>query len=906
LNPLPANADAANTIRLSPSGASALPARVSVVAWNDKSLIYNVLPQGAADFTLVQPQQLVAVTPPAAPVVLPFRPFAVVSLAGDLVTSTDGAGSRIDYVKVDGSHAGSRQVPAGYSRVSGSPQGYLLSRHDAVTDSTHLYNFNVFTGDIADLGELPGTEHVDGVPVDATANRDGVAFAYLFDFVWHMAYISFAAPGHVVPLDDAGYRFEVGGTPYNIWLGPNAAAWEALGDASGLLHVVRAPLSGGAATTYATTVDAGKGDVSAVVPLTDRTGWTVTTFASGSGVHFVTAPAGGGAPSERSTPLSSLGFPSNPLGAVADEFVIAVAGEDATQRLEAVHDASDTSGHVVAEIDASPISAAAVAIGPGRAAWTDDSEAGLPVSTRPLHGAGDTLSAGPSTRISPHSSSAAAISVSGRRTAYVDSVGRADLKSLWLSEGGEQPRQIDTVRRFSSDPQVSGTRLLYQWGSIDWKLADLRSGRTSTLPRTIAHEPVDSYALWGNYLAIGTQYGSVWRRDLTGAQPDVLVGRGFTSVAIAGDYVAWLDNCPEQDREGCTGVAQLSYRNMATLAPAVSVVVGAPRVDTIALSPTRLSFSTNAGPDGTATLETMDVTSGSSHPTVVASAPTSHSAHDYRSLSTSGSRLAWVAPDDGAAHVTDLPQVAEQPRFLGNPIAPTSFNPRRNTWDAEFVTSTALSSCSVNVSSATAVVRTLECANADGDAQVSWDGTDANGTPLEDGQYTWTLTGANTDGPLLNYDSAQTPVTGTLFIATHPPVVTPPPPGPVHHHPGPPPTGTEVKAVATTRDNLASLDGTSTLPATGAGDLRQLLRLGLLTVGGGVLLLVLSAAASPAARYARVAPPRAGGWRRALLDSDPPRSGHRTGEPPYDATGPPTSVRVRDGPTRWRARTPAT
>src|SRR5204863_9052935 len=102
---------------------------------------------------------------------------------------------------------------------------------------------------------------------------------------------------------------------------------------------------------------------------------------------------------------------------------------------------------------------------------------------------------------------------------------------------------------------------------------------------------------------------------------------------------------------------------------------------------------------GASKLAAIDMSSGSGDPTTVATSELIDYPVGFRGLSASGSRLGGISPPDGAARVADLPHVGEQPRFLGNPIAPASFDPRDGEWNAEFVTSLAMPTCALTIAS---------------------------------------------------------------------------------------------------------------------------------------------------------------------------------------------------------------
>jgi hypothetical protein len=122
----------------------------------------------------------------------------------------------------------------------------------------------------------------------------------------------------------------------------------------------------------------------------------------------------------------------------------------------------------------------------------------------------------------------------------------------------------------------------------------------------------------------------------------------------------------------------------------------------------------------------------------------------------------------GTPKAAPLPHVANPPWFLGDPQAPSVFNnPGVGTWDSDFVTSAALTSCTVSISLGATTIRTLPCDNANmalGEATASWDGKNTGGTTVSPGVYTWKLNASNADGSLRNYNGSATPVTGTISV----------------------------------------------------------------------------------------------------------------------------------------------
>jgi hypothetical protein len=134
-----------------------------------------------------------------------------------------------------------------------------------------------------------------------------------------------------------------------------------------------------------------------------------------------------------------------------------------------------------------------------------------------------------------------------------------------------------------------------------------------------------------------------------------------------------------------------------------------------------------------------------------------------------GNTAAWIESVNGVPtpEAAPLPVTANQPWFLGNPTAPASYTIGSGTWNGEMVASAAMTSCSVAISQAGTLVRSLSCDAANtalGDATVSWDGRDAGGFTVPSGAYTWTLNAANASGALLNYDGSSTAVTGSITV----------------------------------------------------------------------------------------------------------------------------------------------
>jgi hypothetical protein len=823
---------ATGVVRISPSGVSELPADVSIMSWSGNAVLYQeqrqstAFPKSYAAASMARTARSFAVSPPAAEVPVDHARW----VAGDLVTGvSDG---RLYFVHADGAGAGSRELPADVDEVvTGSPDGVLYVKYDRHTGSEHVYDFKAADGSVADLGGLPhssgfcvGDEPPCGF-VDGDSDGAGLVLAYF----GHVEYMSFALPGVFTDLDSAGMDYGA-----HLALGSTAAAWSTYDSA----HVVRSPLNGSAATTYETNAANAGAPIAGVAVLPTMTGWVLDKYDfEQDHYHFFSAPAGGGAPTEWSrelAPSASFSWPYERartlVGATDTAFVVVVAGPAGSEELVEIPSARATTSTVIAHIQPSPVSAGAVAIGPGRVAWSDDSQSTLPVWDANVSGGGDDVSVGQRTELASHSSRIAEVSVSGRRTSYLAPGSGPEFASLWLSDGqGRSQRVAVSASDYPAPPQLSGTRLLYATQSdaspYKWFLRDLTSGRTTQLADAAHGTGVTAYALWGDYLAYALNDGSIWRRDLSRDNADVEIsgsGLPVTQLAVAGDSVAW--RAKDCGRDDC--IAVFRYRTVGAGSATNDIDVNPLSVGSFALTPSYLVFGAMDDATQTWRLDAVDVAADSSRPIPVTTAQLNPGALDIARVAANGSQVAWVSPSDGAARVASLAHVPERPWLLGSPIAPASFNAQTNAWNAEFVTSLALPNCTLTITSGHTLVRTFDCGSNAGDAQVRWDGTDSAGVAVPRGRYTWTLTGANADGALRASDGSSRPITGIIRVQR--------PATPVHL---PPPAG-NASGVPSGPFGI--------LPATGPIGLRTLTHWALLLIMIGTGLC--AAAARPAPR----------------------------------------------------------
>lgn len=127
----------------------------------------------------------------------------------------------------------------------------------------------------------------------------------------------------------------------------------------------------------------------------------------------------------------------------------------------------------------------------------------------------------------------------------------------------------------------------------------------------------------------------------------------------------------------------------------------------------------------------------------------------------------WSNYTTGEAKAASLPGV-RAPIHEGNPITAKSYAPLSGKpWTAEFVFSEPLTTCSVEMSSATgALLKILPCDprwTKFGEAVVSWDARSAGGVPLPRGSYRWSIKASGAGGPAQASPGSGT-LTGSLAV----------------------------------------------------------------------------------------------------------------------------------------------
>ncbi|WP_328989264.1 hypothetical protein OG394_23825 [Kribbella sp. NBC_01245] len=312
---------------------------------------------------------------------------------------------------------------------------------------------------------------------------------------------------------------------------------------------------------------------------------------------------------------------------------------------------------------------------------------------------------------------------------------------------------------------LSGTRLVvHKFPSMIYPYNFRYDVRTSTQEPDVQPPPpwrfgaVDAF---GNYLVYSRQLASttqVRRRDqATGV--DLLVatiGRsGVRSVAVNGNLVAWVTDCPDRDRPCSQTVGYRIVGGTGALGPVRTFATrGTKDLD---LSATHLALDTI-----TAKREIRLVTLGSNAIRVIGALPPNPSEGSTGGIPVEyppqipvhfdldGDRIGWLGAVQNA-HVTAVATPPIRARYLGNGIIPGSFNPNVSRFGASLPFSKSLTQCAVVFRQGTRVFRTLACIVRNGDALISWDGRDSAGRIVPKGRYDWTLTGSDSAGSALWY-----------------------------------------------------------------------------------------------------------------------------------------------------------
>ena len=773
----PASGAVSNAVVLT-NGSSGQPNDVRLIAADSAAIVFTVTdPElSASATTYVQPHFGSARPLPARFTAASAEPLTVVgNMLGTYVPSPMSAsdpGSFL-YTTVGGSISGDVPVTAGEFQGT-SVDGYLYSAMPettaGTTSSVHIYDVNVATKATTDLGAVPGNPafvtviaSAAGVLLETKQSGDGLELPSL-------RYVRYATPNTFVQLATSApiQGAPVVGTSGVAWLENSTVYNNDQTFDPTATGVVRVTLGGSvverraAPNAYEVAVTAGSTGV-------------LTASPNEAGAFFSASATAGGEPTAYQTQVGA------DLLSTGTAFVVTEGGTPETAGIYTLPSAAGpaTFRHAAG---AATLRASTIAVSPGRVVWRDNG-IGAGLWSRTLRTVQTTLAAGDPVVIAsqPDPTSEEPVSSSGDQVAYVAS-GNASSpdtsSSVWLGAASQAPRSVGPAAP-DDDLTLSGTRLLQRHDDGSATLTDLGSRTSSVLPAPVgpwsgAFLGRTDYQLWGNELAWLASDGSVWFKDLaTGTSTEIsgpTVGRGETvvgSVAVAAGVVAWSEGtCTGAEGTSpaastCNGTG-LKYRNALTLGQTYIVPSAAPT--RIQLSNGYLAFDDDsAGSSG------VDVTPLYSSVVERIAALSAGGAGEVE-FSISGSMLGWIGADN-LPHAAALPHVAAKPWYLGNSTPASSLvTDDAHSWDADFFSSDALTHCAVTISSHGAAVRVLPCQPTqmiDGEAVVSWNGRNEAGSVVAPGTYTWTLRGANADGPLLDAEGNDSPITGTITTTPH-------------------------------------------------------------------------------------------------------------------------------------------
>ncbi|HVU61564.1 MAG TPA: fibronectin type III domain-containing protein [Mycobacteriales bacterium] len=693
-----------------------------------------------------------------------------ISMAGSLVTE-EGYNNSTDqnvvyFEHADGTGFGSVAIPHGYQAIAASADGeYVWSQNP--NDTVEIGDLTT-DGNVVDLATLPhsSAQFAWGV-TDASGLLVTYADASCDDETADLAFVP-AAGGTPTVLHQAATCDDVEADA--LGLGGGNAVWDLYDNSSfEVVGLDYGPTSGGVVHSATTS------DFSATAITSNYLGYV----SSGklTTVNLSTED------------VTTSSFDAADLASDGSKFVFSATGGADQAGIYKTDTAGDAPTKVLTDPDL-PLSATAVALGPGRVAYSDNATPAAPIYSRSLTTSGSTLNAGPETLVTS-SSTGYGISLSGVRTAYPDDTvdsGNARNHALELTAVGGSPQTISsskTTPKFDNvvegSSQLSGRRVLYPVFADDgrgYELYDDITKTSSPVSGSTALASVPSHALWGNFLVSLDSSGLITREDLsTGVttpihQIPVPAGDNFGgSVSTWGDIIAW---------RGCTfpsGGGACTESNGYLTAPAggsPGAVVELPDdADRITVSNGYVVYANLAGLSATGTLVAQRVTGGL--PLTITASPCAGSEF-MDPYSIDGSTVAWLDCtgrtgyfSSGTPEAAPLPHVSNPPWFLGDPQAPARYSTGDGTWDADFVTSAVLTSCSIVISQGSTTVKSLPCDAASaalGEATASWDGSNAAGDTVAPGLYDWTLNASNADGALRNYDGTASPVMGTVMVDT--------------------------------------------------------------------------------------------------------------------------------------------
>ncbi len=400
----------------------------------------------------------------------------------------------------------------------------------------------------------------------------------------------------------------------------------------------------------------------------------------------------------------------------------------------------------------------ALALSHGRAIYSDDSTAELPVYLREVPSA---ASPGVEVRLA-EASLGIGVSVGGPFVAFATPVPDGPLgagaRRIAFGRLGSRLRCLDLPATDVRRLELSGHRLLVTGGLQSW-LVDVLSGRRRRLGAVGA-------ALWGDHLAT-VEYATarlVWR-DLAAHSSQVIlpglaqppawcVDNELWSLAIWGQSLAYSFRChvPDPNTVVAGRFDAVSGHTCALPAPAAEVYDLA-HGDGLLLS---------AAASGVAAWDLRETPP----------ARTDLDATGEPPLALDGRVAAWRAGTHRRAVVKDLqdddalPSLAPaEPRHLGAWVT-TSGASATGCWRAlHYVTRDVDWTIDITCAGST-TLRRLAGTSSLGEISASWDGTGRDGRPLPAGTYGWALRGTAADGATLADRKGRGPVAaaGTVRV----------------------------------------------------------------------------------------------------------------------------------------------
>lgn len=785
----PAGATVAGTIVLA-SGTSHSPNPVRLIGASSSAVDYNV-----GDFSTATPfGASIAGTIPAAGAALGsvFVGFqdGTPQVIGNRVSAVNfnNDPQSIDYQAADGSDGttvNNFSLVSGESGLAAAADGeWVMVPHsgDSTVDvidhaigGTEGAAINIPLSDINDF-----TGNNQNFFVSESSDSDGLALVYPEAASGGCANDTFGNPQtkwHVVFVDTSVHTLATTGCTSsfinNLTVGSGVVAWVTSDTNGGNLTINWLPVSSAGGTPLTQAVS----DFPAGVAVTStQIGWEL----QGAFAKLHTEPIGGGTVTNSTFTVESSGF--NTLFSTGTNFVF--AADDGSLAAAGPYEVSDAAGTPTLLASnagtAAALKATAIALAPGRVAYTTNDTTTDPIWQQTLTNSGSSLTQGTPSVLATHATDLS-LSLSGNRTEFSDVADGASgaVYSVKLQTGAGAPTTIasstdtEPLPSFAPSPaHLSGQRVLYPAmtsGSNpqpEFKIYDVVTGASSA----VLDQTTSAAYLWGNYLVWVTNSGAVNRKDLVTGVTQLIhqtaldtSGGVFGQVAAYGSTVAWnIGTCTQNS--GCNNDA--AFVNVAPGATPGTPTTFNGDGNTVAVSAGYVGYV-----DGTSGKFNVLPTAGGSATEVSA-----NQMFGGR-FALDGNTAAWTESLNNVQtpEAAPLPVTANRPWFLGNPTAPASYTIGSGTWNGEMVTSAGLTSCTVAITHGTTLIRTLSCDATKtglGDAVVSWDGRDSHGFTVASGTYSWTVNAANLDGTMLNYDGSSTAVTGNIAV-TNPDVTAP-------------------------------------------------------------------------------------------------------------------------------------